>query len=167
MEYLATGVLKAPHGIHGYLKLHSFSEEFSHLAVLGEVSLRKDGKEKRTVIEDYKIMGREFLIKFSGVDNPEDARILNGWEMWVPRESAAPLGEGEFYVADLATCSLVSEGAVVGRVVGVIDGAQALLLEVESSADQNKYLVPFMSQYIGAVDLERKEMELLAPWLLA
>jgi len=166
MEYLATGVLKSPHGIHGYLKLHSFSEEFSHLAVLGEVLLRKDGKEKRMVIEDSKIMGREFLIKFSGVDNPEDARILNGWEMWVPRECAAPLDEGEYYVADLASCSLVCQGAVVARVVGIIEGAQALLLEVESSADQLKYLVPFMSQYIGTVDLERKEMELLAPWLL-
>jgi 16S rRNA processing protein RimM len=166
MEYLATGVLKAPHGIHGYLKLHSFSEEFSHLAVLGEVSLRKDGKEKQMVVEDSRSMGREFLIKFAGVDNPEDARALNGWEIWVPRESAAPLDEGEFYVADLASCSLVCQGVVVARVVGVVDGAQALLLEVESSADQKKYLVPFMSQYIGTVDLERKEMELLAPWLL-
>jgi 16S rRNA processing protein RimM len=91
---------------------------------------------------------------------------LNGWEIWVPRESAAPLDEGEFYVADLASCSLVCQGVVVARVVGVVDGAQALLLEVESSADQKKYLVPFMSQYIGTVDLERKEMELLAPWLL-
>lgn len=166
MEYLATGVIKAPHGIHGFLKLHSFSEEFSHLAVLGEVLLRKDGKEKRCLLESLKSSGKEILVKFAGVDSPEEARAFNGWEVWVPREAAAPLEEGEFYVADLSSCTLLCGNEVVGSVVGVIDGPQALLLEVEATADGKRYLVPFMSQYIGTVDLVKKEMELLVPWLL-
>jgi 16S rRNA processing protein RimM len=166
MEYLATGVLKAPHGVHGYLKLHSFSEEFSHLAVKGEVLLRKDGKEKRCMLEAFKSSGNGLLVKFAGVDSPEEARAFNGWEVWVPREAAAPLEEGEYYVADLSSCSIVSGSEIVGRVVGVIDGPQALLLEVEATADGKRYLVPFMSQYVGDVDLEQKRIELLEPWLL-
>jgi ribosomal 30S subunit maturation factor RimM len=51
--------------------------------------------------------------------------------------------------------------------VGVIDGPQALLLEIESILDGKKYLVPFMEHYIGTVDLDRKELELLAPELLS
>jgi len=56
---------------------------------------------------------------------------------------------------------------IVGKVVGVVEGPQALLLEVESAADRKRYLVPFMGHYIGEVDMEKKELELLVPELLA
>lgn len=167
MDYLATGVLKGPHGIQGFIKLHSYSDEYGHLEHLGVVSLRKDGKVKELTVEQTRPVGKELLIKFKGVDTPEAARTYNGWEIWIPRDDAAKLDEGEFYVADLAVCSLHVDHQKVGQVVGVIDGPQALLLEVESSQDGKRYLVPFMKQYIGEVDLKKKEMELLAPQLLS
>ena len=167
MDLLATGVLKGPHGIHGFIKLHSYSDEFAHFADLDVLSLRKNGKERQLKIEEVRPAGKDILIKFIGVDTPEKAREYNGWEIWVPRTSAAKLDDGEFYVADLVQCSLLVEGVVVGRIVGVVDGPQALLMEVEHVADGKLYLVPFMERYIGTVDLERKEMELLAPELLS
>ena len=166
MEFLATGVLKGPHGIHGFIKLHSFSHEYEHLMNLREVSLRKDGVQREFRVEEIKPSGREALIKLEGIDNPETARTLNGWELWVPRESASELGEGEYYVADLSACRVLSQGVHVGTVVGVIEGPQALLLEVAAIADGKRYLVPFMKQYFGAVHIEQKEMELLVPELL-
>jgi 16S rRNA processing protein RimM len=167
MDYLATGVLKGPHGIHGFIKLHSYSDEYEHLMNLGVVLLRKDGKEKKLTLQEIKPAGKELLVKFEGLDTPETVRTYNGWEIWIPRDSAARLQEGEFYVADLASCSLVVDKKTVGKVVGVIDGPQALLLEIESILDGKKYLVPFMEHYIGTVDLDRKELELLAPELLS
>lgn len=166
MEYLATGVLKGPHGIQGFIKLHTYSQESDHLHRIGSVSLRKEGAERRVELETIRITGREILVKFKGIDNPEDARKYNGWEVWIPREQAAPLDDGEFYVADLAGLSLTVGGKRVGQIVGVIDGPQALLLEILSEADGKTHLVPFMARYVGTVDLERKEMELLAPELL-
>ena len=167
MDYLATGVLRGPHGIHGFIKLHAYSDEYEHLSDMGVVSLRKDGKEKDFTIESIKPLGREVLIKFVGIDTPESARVYNGWEIWVPRDAAAPLEKDEFYAADLATCSLVVDQKTVGKVVGLIDGPQALLLEVESASDGKRYLVPFMRQYIGTVDIMKQELELLAPELLS
>ena len=166
MEYLATGVLKGPHGLQGFVKLHSYSQEYGHLVDLSVVSLRKDGMEKEFNIESIKFSGKELLVKFEGIDTPEVARNYNGWEIWIPRNSAASLEEGEYYVADLSACSLTVAAKTVGKVVGVIDGPQALLLEVESAEDKKRYLVPFMAQYIGKVDIEGKELELLVPELL-
>ncbi len=167
MEYLATGVLKGPHGIQGFIKLHSFSSEYEHLRDLDVVLLRKDEKEIKLRVEHIRPSGKEILVKFAGIDNPEKARTYNGWEIWVPRTSAASLEEGEFYVADLAACSLQVQGEPVGSVVGVIDGPQALLLEVKALADGKRYLVPFLKQFVGTVDLEKKELELLVPELLS
>lgn len=167
MEYLATGVLKGPHGVQGFVKVHSYSQEYGHLVSLRSVSLRKDGTQRELKIESVKSSGKELLVKFEGIDTPEVARTYNGWEIWVPRQLAANLEDGEYYVADLAACSLRVADRIVGKVVGVVEGPQALLLEVESAADQKRYLVPFMGQYIGDVDMEKKELELLVPELLA
>ena len=51
--------------------------------------------------------------------------------------------------------------------MGTIDGPQSLLLEVQSVADKKMYLVPFMDQYIGSVDVPARIIELKAPWLLS
>jgi 16S rRNA processing protein RimM len=167
MTALATGVLKGPHGIQGFIKLHSYSQEYAHLENLDEVFLRKGGNEQTVHIEQIKPNGKEVLIKFVGINTPESARKLNGWEIWIPREAAISCESGEYYVADLASCALCIDHEVVATVVGVIEGPQALLLEVLASRDQKRYLVPFLSEYIGTVDTDRKEMELLVPELLS
>lgn len=165
-ELLATGVLKSSHGINGEIKVHAYSEEYSHFSHLKDVLLRnKDGREQKKTIEGFRVVGKELLVKFEGVANPEEARALTGWELWIPRSAAAKLRKGEVYVADLCRCSLIVNGEVVAKVVSAFDGPQALLLEVETG-DSKRYLVPYMAQYLGKVDLEAGTIELLAPWLL-
>lgn len=166
MDYLATGVLRGPHGIQGFLKLHTFSREYDHLLTVEVVSLRNKEQSREMRIESFKQAGEEYLIKFAGVDTPEEARGYTGWEIWIPRDTATALEADEYYVADLTACSLLVANAVVGKVVAIMEGPQALLLEVEVVETKKRYLVPFMRQYIGKVDVERKEMELLAPELL-
>jgi len=167
MKYIATGVLKGPHGLQGNIKLTTYSGEIEHLFSLKKVQLRRDGVAFDVEIEELKSAGKEALIRFKGINTPEDARKYNGYELWVEREHASALQENEFYVADLIDCSIVHTGEVVGKVVSIFDGPQALLLEVKRSLDDKKSLVPFMKQYIGDVDLkekiiELKEMELLS-----
>lgn len=167
MDYLATGILKSSHGLHGYMKIFTFSGEYQHLIGIPEVSLRKAQKEKRLTVQDIMLNGADILIKFTGIDTPEQARRFSGWEVWIPRQYASALQEGEYYVADIARCVLVVNHQVAAKVVAVVDGAQSLLLEVQSVADGRRYFVPFFDPYIGEVDLEHNEIELLAPWLLA
>ncbi len=166
MDSLATGVLRSPHGLLGYMKMHSFSTQYSHLEHVEEAVLRKDGQEKPVAIQDVKVSGQTLMIKFRGIDDPESAKLLNGWELWIPRSAAAPLEEGEVYVADLIGCAVLSEGVQVGTVVSTIDGAQALLLEVQGVGDGQCHLVPYMERFVGQVDVESKKIELLELMLL-
>ncbi len=161
MDYLATGVLKRPHGVRGFIKIHLFSNEAGHLKNTLGVSLRQGSRERSVVIEELKGHGKEYLIKFEGIDTPEEARLLGGWEVWIERSLAAPLEEGEFYVADLMGCSLLVANQEVAQVVATIDGGQSLLLEVKSKGSGRLHLIPFMAPFIGEVDTTHRTIELL------
>ncbi len=109
--------------------------------------------------------GDGVLIKFKGYDSPESAKALSGGEIWVPRDKAAPLAEGEYYFADLVGCELVSGGMTLGRVAGVCETGGGQLLEAELPDGRHAY-VPFRKEFTGAIDLAARTIEILAPWVL-
>ena len=62
---------------------------------------------------------------------------------------------------------LVYDNEEVAEVVSVMDGAQALLLEVKTTRNDRLHLVPYMKGvFIDEVDVEKGTMRLLRPELL-
>lgn len=165
-DLLATGIIKTAHGIKGDVKVHPYAEEYGHLLSIKNIMLKKEGRVKHLQVETCRPFGHDVLFKFQGIDTPEAGKALSGWEIWIPREQAAPLKRGEVYVTDLLGCALIHEGCAVATVVGTVEGAQALLLEVETGESKH-YLIPYMNNYLGKVSIEEKTIELKAPWLLA
>ncbi len=164
MNKLVIGRIRTSHGVHGFLKVRSISGETGHFLSLKTVYLRKNGVEKSVGVSDVKPLSDELLIKFDGIDSPEEGRKYNGWEILVERESANPLKKGEYYNSDLCKCEIVKEGKTLGRVKSVCEGGADPLLEVETG--NGKYLVPFIDEFIGKVDLEKGTIELRDEWLL-
>lgn len=120
---------------------------------------------KTLTVEATRWTGDHLLLKFAGIDSPEASKLLADFELWVPRDQAAPLEEGEVYLADLVGCSLTFAGEVKGRVTGYLDGASAVLLEVEKT-DGSTCVVPFQEVYLGDIDLSGRTMELKVDWIL-
>ena len=195
-QVLATGIVRAPHGVKGFVKVRPYSSDFEHFFSLKEVTLQREGKSRKAEIEQVQNHSGELLVKFKGIDSPEEARFISGWDILVPRQQASKLGKGEVYIADLPGMKLVYEqeevgeradhglgghGAgeveasniglkgtceVVGEVVGTVEGAQALLLEV-LALDGKKYLVPYMKGvFVSDVDVEKGTIRLLKRELL-
>lgn len=166
-QVLSTGVIRSPHGVKGCVKVHPYADDFGHFFKLKEVTLKREGKTRRVVIEQVQNHSGELLVKFEGIDSPEDARFISGWEILVPREQASKLGDGEVYTADLQGMKLVYDNEEVGEVVSTFDGAQALLLEVKSFKDGKMHLVPLMRGiYVSDVDVDKGTMKLLRSELL-
>jgi 16S rRNA processing protein RimM len=166
-QLLCTGIVKTAFGVHGEVKIYPYNEDCSYLGKLKEVVLRhKDGREQLVSIESFRMQGSQVLMKFSGYDNPEDSRTLAGCSLMVERSKAAPLKKGQHYVADLIGCTLVHDGEVLATVGNAFDGAQAVLLEVHVVPDDRVCMVPYLAQYIGAVDTENRTIDLKTPWIL-
>ncbi|WP_320130813.1 ribosome maturation factor RimM [uncultured Sphaerochaeta sp.] len=165
-KMLCTAIVQNPFGIHGEVKIYSYNDDCSYLGTLKEVVLRyKDGTERIVTVEKFRMQASQALMKFSGYDNPEDARALAGCLLMVERSKAAPLKKGQHYVSDLIGFTLVHEGEVCGTVVNAFDGAQAVLLEV-SMPDKKNCMVPYLEQFLGAVDSSKQTIELKTPWIL-
>jgi len=113
------------------------------------------------------------VMKFTGYESPESTRALAGLELWVSRDKGARCAEGEFYIADLVGCLLCDKGNSVGRVVGVSEGGNGFLLEIDRSGVSSgnavggpASYVPFGKPFIGEVDMKTRRIELLTPWVL-
>lgn len=165
MDRIATGRIRTSHGVKGYLKVEVYSYDLEHFLTHESVILRKEKTERPMDIEDAMIQGNSVLVKFAGIDTPEAARKYNGWEILVDKDRSTPLAADEFYYADLQHCDLLLGDRKVGEVVSVIEGPQSELMEVKKE-DGSLCYIPFLNEYIGEVDVEKKTIELLHEWIL-
>jgi len=164
-DLLATGIVGRPHGTKGYLKVSSLSREVDHFRSLKEIVLVRGAKRMNRAVEDVRPTANGVLLKLKDVETPEQARTYTGCEIWVERELAAPLGEEEYYVADLCGCAIVVGSDVRGEIVGVCEGGNGMLLEI-AIGDGTRAFVPFLPVFIGEVDTVHRRVELLEDWVL-
>lgn len=166
IDRFVAAVVRAPFGLKGYVKVQSLSGEVDHLVDLEEALLRKDGREKRLQVEDTGGSPTSFTMKFSGIDDPEAAKALAGWELLVDREDAAPLDENEFYIEDLRGLSVLFAGEPVGEIVDVVEGGGGQLVELRLLAGGATRLVPFRDEFFGDIDTGARKAVLRVDWIL-
>lgn len=185
VDSFVAGVVGAPFGVKGFVKVHVPSGETEHLETLKTARLRHNGAERNYAVEDVGGSPSSFVMKFRGVDTPEAAKLLAGAELIVPREAAAPLDEDEFYVEDLRGVSVIllpANGAadkvevvdrvevadrveVIGEIVDVLEGGGGQLAEIKLPGG-GKRLVPFRNEFFGDIDLEARTAVLRHRWML-
>ena len=125
------------HGVTGEVRLKLFGEGVVALkrhktfnsGALTLKSLRDDGKGGA-------------IARFAEVADRTAAEALRGTTLSVPRSALPPLGEGEYYHADLLGLAAVSDtGDALGTVVAVENFGAGDLLEIERP-DGARFMVP-------------------------
>ena len=160
------GLVGAPFGLKGFVKVKPFSGETAHLSDLARVTLRRGEKEENREVEEVIPQIDALLLRFSGVQSPEAAKALKGAEVIVDREYAAPLKEGEYYVEDLKGLEVVTvAGESLGRIADVLEGGGGDLLEI-ALTDGEKRLAPFRKEFFDDANLEEGKITLLERWIL-
>ncbi len=162
---IAIGIVRGPHGLDGRVKVESFSGELEHFGRLATVTLVSDGRQTEVAVEAVSGSAKALILKLDCANTIEEAQRLRGSEIWVPRTLASPIGPDEYYLADLCGCSVVADGAPVGVVLSVLDAGSRDMFEIELS-DGRTVLVPFQDEFIGAVSIDSRRIELKATWVL-
>ncbi|PIE98459.1 MAG: 16S rRNA processing protein RimM [Treponema sp.] len=171
---LATAKIHGTFGLDGFVKTESFSGEFEHFLGLEQVFLEFPKKkisgsffsDDWYELEEVRTRHSDVLFKFKGIDSVEKAKSLKNACVYIPRDKAPRLKEGEFYANDLCNCVLVCENTAIGRITSVVEGGSSFLLELSEAETGRKVFVPFNSEFIGKVDTEAGTVELMHRWIL-
>lgn len=128
------------HGITGEVRLKLFGE--------GVAALKRYRAfcDSTLTVEKIKDDGKGGAIaRFAEVTDRTAAEKLRGTALTVPRSTLPPLGEGEYYYADLIGLPAVSTtGEALGTCIAVENFGAGDVLEIERPAAEGKKPVRFM-----------------------
>jgi 16S rRNA processing protein RimM len=147
---VAIGVVVAPHGVRGTLRVRA----------LGAGKHLREGQRPvvagvRRRISSARQTPKGYLLDLEGVESRIDAQPLRGEELLLDREELDSTEEGEFYVADLLGLTAVSDaGEVLGRVADTLETAAHEVLVVRAKRDGQEQYVPFTMEHVPRVDLQ-------------
>lgn len=144
------GALAGAFGVRGEVRLKSFCAEPEAVASYGPL-VTEDGRSFAVTLT-RPIQGA-FAARLSGVATREQAEALKGTRLYVGRDRLPPLGDDEFYHADLIGLAVFDTGGVpVGKVRSVQDHGAGDILEI-SRPGAAEILIPFIRSAVPTVDL--------------
>jgi len=127
------------HGIGGEVRLKLFTAVSANLA---KASLESAGKTYR--VASIRAAGQGAIARIDGVTTRDGAEALRGGLLSVARDVLPPLGDDEYYWADLVGLACVSaDGEAMGRVANVDNYGAGDILEIERADGGARVLVPF------------------------
>jgi 16S rRNA processing protein RimM len=162
-DRIAIGIIRKAHGVRGEASVEAWSDSPERFADLRTATLVSPNDETRDAsIESVRIHAGRALVKFAGIESPEEVQKLQNWTVEIPLSDARKLDADEYFLHDLIGLTLVdSEGVERGKVVQVEEGAGGLLLVVDGP--RGRYDVPFASEICTKVDLEAKTISVELP----
>ncbi len=138
MKTVTLAVIIGAHGVGGEVRLKVFADDLSvHKSFNNGALTLKSLRE-----------GNQVIARFAEITDRTAAERMRGIELTVPRNALPPLGEGEYYHADLIGLPAVSTaGEDLGRVVAVENFGAGDVLEIERS-DGNRFMVPMTADAV-------------------
>lgn len=157
-DMFRVGVISSVHGVRGEVKVFPTTDDPARFKELEEVTL-DTGKEFITLkIQGVKFFKQMVILKFEGYDHIEDIEKYKGKDLWIRREQAVKLEEGEYFIADLIGLAVKAEdGQSLGRLKDVLKTGANDVYVVEMDSGK-ELLIPVIPDCIIKVDLDSGEV---------
>lgn len=152
-ELLQVGIITAPHGVRGEVKVYPTTDDPMRFKGLKQVLL-DTGKEKLTLeIEGVKFFKKLVILKFKELNDINGVEKYRQKSLYVTREQAVRLGRDEYFIADLMGLRVLDEREQeIGVLEDVIEtGANDVY--VITMEDGRELLLPAIKQCILQVDI--------------
>lgn len=138
----------------GFAKLKLYTDFIEKFSSLNSVFIEVNGNYKSVKIEQAKITNETVLLKFADFKDKDDFEVLNGRKLYIDNTNLMPLPEDEYYIHDLIGMTVRQNDKVIGKVKDVIKLKSNDVLEIE--CEEGEKLIPFVSDFVGKVDIKKK-----------
>jgi len=145
---VCVGAIAGAFGVRGEARLKSFC---ANPASIGDYApLLAEGGRSFDLRITREVKGG-FAARLSGIETREQAEALKGTRLYAPRNRLPPLGDEEFYHADLIGLEVVDTGgARIGRVRAIHDFGAGDVIEITGVAG---LMLPFTRTAVPTIDL--------------
>lgn len=155
--YITVGKIGAVYGVHGWLKIHAYTEFETNILDYQPWYIQRDQTWVSMTIESARTMGRKLIVKLPGIDTPEDARHLTGSLIAVTRAQLPALKDNEYYWSDLVGLNVINQnGENLGKVIYLIATGSNDVLVIKGDKE---HAIPYLpGKVVTSVDLEKQEI---------
>jgi len=162
------GVIGAPHGVRGELRVKPYTGD---PLALGDYGTLYDAQGRAFDVIDIRPAKNVVVVTFEQVKGRDAAEALNGVELFVGRDQLPDeeLEDDEFFIADLVGLSVIEDGAKTGEVIAVHNFGAGDLLEIAPAtpsgglARKRAFLVEFSRETVPEIDFNAGTLVLVRP----
>ena len=161
---LQIGVITGTQGLKGLVKVLPFTDDPERFADMHEVTaVCVNGERIPLEITHAGPHKDRILVGFKGFDNINLVEHLKGAELYVKRKDAAPLGEDEYYFADLIGMKVIRDCGDKEQEIGILSDIMqtgANDVYVVRSENGQEILIPAIRDCILDVDVDAGLMKI-------
>lgn len=149
------GKIAGAYGVKGWVKVLSFTDPPEKILRYRPWQLIKNGQPQIIKVKSGKPHGKTLVAWLDGIDDRNQAELLNGYEIAVEREQLPKLDNNEYYWSDLIGLKVINlQGIEFGTVTALVETGANDVLVVQGERER---LVPWIiEQVIISVSLENK-----------
>ncbi|MFL5268984.1 MAG: ribosome maturation factor RimM [Stellaceae bacterium] len=160
-QRVCVGAITGPQGVHGAVRIKSFTENPEDIAGYGPVE-NEDG-DRRFELHLTGTAKGVLVALIAGVVERDQAAALRGTRLYLPRSALPQTADDEYYHADLLGLEAVlGDGTPVGRVRAIHDFGAGDTLEL-ARPGAPPVMVPFTRSVVPVVDPAAGRLVLAPP----
>ena len=157
-QFLQVGVITSPHGVRGEVKVFPTTDDVTRFKKLKEVILEEKRGQRTLAIEQVKFFKNMVILKFKEFNNINEVEKYKNAELYVTREDAIDLEEGEYFICDLIGLDVVDEDSnVIGKLTDVLQSAANDVYEITDNSGKT-HLFPAIKECVLNVNLDEGRM---------
>ncbi|MCI8320095.1 MAG: 16S rRNA processing protein RimM [Dorea sp.] len=159
-EMLQVGVITSAHGIRGEVKVFPTTDDPARFQRAQRVFLNTGKENMPLKIQNVKFFKQFVILKFEEFDSINDIEKYRKCPLLVRREDAVPLGEDEYFIADMIGLSVATEDEEQFGTLSDVIGTGANDVYVINSVRHGEVLVPAIKECILDVDIKAGTMKI-------
>ena len=157
-KYLEIGQIVNTFGIKGMVKVKPFTDNIERFNNLEKIYIKNKSGQTEYKIQEVKYHKNMVLIKFEGIENPEQADLLRNSYLIVDRETEEPLEPGRYYIVDMIGLDVFTDdNEYLGKLEDIYNTGSNDIYVVKNELGK-QFLLPYIDEVIKNIDLENEKI---------
>ena len=157
-KYLEIGQIVNTFGIKGMVKVKPFTDNIERFSNLEKIYIKNKSGQTEYKIQKVKYHKNMVLVKFEGIENPEQADLLRNSYLIVDRETEEPLEAGRYYIVDMIGLDVFTDdNEYLGKLEDIYNTGSNDIYVVKNELGK-QVLLPAIEDVIKNIDMDNKKV---------